>query len=37
MLKADDALEIDTTELTVDEVVSRVERLVRARTAGAST
>jgi cytidylate kinase len=26
-----DAVEIDTTELTVEEVVARIERLIRAR------
>jgi len=30
---ADDAIEIDTTELSVDEVVARIEELVRSRTA----
>ena len=31
MRPADDAIEIDTTELHVDEVVERIERLVRER------
>jgi len=30
---ADDAIEIDTTELSVDEVVARIEELVRAKAA----
>jgi cytidylate kinase len=33
MQAADDALQIDTTDLTVDEVVERIEELVRARRA----
>jgi len=33
MLPASDAIEIDTTELEVDEVVGRIERLVRERAA----
>jgi cytidylate kinase len=28
-VKADDAVELDTTELTIDEVVERIESLVR--------
>ena len=28
-VRADDAVELDTTELTIDEVVERIERLVR--------
>lgn len=31
MQRADDAVEIDTTELEIDEVVGRIEELVRAR------
>jgi cytidylate kinase len=33
MRPADDAIEIDTTDLTVDEVVARIEELVRAKAA----
>ncbi len=33
MLRAADAEEIDTTELGIDEVISRIEELVRARSA----
>jgi cytidylate kinase len=33
MRAADDAVQIDTTELTVDQVVDRIEALVRARAA----
>jgi cytidylate kinase len=31
MMPADDAIQIDTTELDVDDVVSRIEQLVKAR------
>jgi cytidylate kinase len=31
MQPAEDAIEIDTTELHVDQVVERIERLVRER------
>ena len=33
MRPADDAEQIDTTHLAIDEVVSRIEQLVRARLA----
>ena len=33
MQRADDAEEIDTTDLAIDEVVARIEDLVRTRTA----
>ena len=36
MQPAPDAVEIDTTELEVDDVVSRIEELVRARSAAAA-
>ncbi len=32
MQPADDAIEIDTTDLDVEQVVARIEELVRART-----
>jgi cytidylate kinase len=31
MQKADDAVEIDTTELQIEDVVARIEELVRAQ------
>ncbi len=35
MQPAEDAIEIDTTSLEVDDVVDRIEALVRERTAAA--
>jgi cytidylate kinase len=35
MQPADDAVLIDTTDLQVDDVVARIEELVRARTVAA--
>jgi cytidylate kinase len=31
MMPAEDAIQIDTTELDVDDVVSRIEQLVKSR------